>query len=1038
MKCEEGKNVISYKKLKQMQEEYLTDKLNTNQRQIVIGMGTCGLAAGAESVKDAVIDEIEKIGLNDIKIIQTGCLGICAKEPLMEIREADKRTVYGNLNPEKVREIINHHLVSDHIITRWTVDLAADFFARQERIVLKNCGLIDPEDIEEAISVGAYQGLGKALANNTPEEVISELIESQLRGRGGAGFPTGLKWKFAAEAEGDYKYIICNADEGDPGAFMDRSVLEGDPHRLLEGMIIAGYAIGAQKGYIYCRAEYPLAIKRLRKAINGARQLGLLGENILNSGFDFELEIRLGAGAFVCGEETALIASIEGKRGEPRSKPPFPAASGLKDCPTVINNVETFSNIADIIAKGSNWFKKIGTEASPGTKVFALAGKIKNNGLVEVPMGTRLGEVIFDIGGGLENNGQFKAAQTGGPSGGCIPVEHLNVPIDYDSLKELGTIMGSGGLIIMDEQTCMVDLAKYFIDFCKDESCGQCTPCRIGTTRMLEILEKITEGKAKMADLELLQEMGEQIKDSSFCGLGQTAPNPVISTIKYFAKEYEDHINNQYCSSSVCAALFNSPCQNACPANVDVPRYIDLIRQGKYREAYQVVQEENPLVLTCGRVCYNLCENSCNRGAMDEALAVRELKRFVSDYLLKNGDGFPVPQIAKEKDKKVAIVGSGPSGLTAAFYLRKLGYQVTIFEKESVVGGMLALGIPEYRLPHDLLNEEIGVLTAMGVEIVVDTELGKDITLADLKNEGFWAVYLAIGAQLDKPLRLEGRELEGVHSALKLLQEINQGCASDSFEENCSLDIKNKKAAVIGGGNAAIDVARNLVRLGAKEVNIVYRRTKEDMPAHREEIQEAEYEQVKMYCQVNPVKIHGENGKVNKLECVRIKGGAFDNSGRRKPVPEENTNFELEVDLVISAVGQEVDRGFNHGDFQINMTVDQFIAVDDLATTTLPWVFAGGDCVNGPATVVEAIKSGKESARSIDKYLGGDGVIIPDKEIKREISGPILEEEMPRVKMPTILLSERKKGFKEVEKGYSIEQAVEEAERCLRCDVKVK
>jgi NADH-quinone oxidoreductase subunit F len=637
--------------------------------------------------------------------------------------------------------------------------------------------------------------------------------------------------------------------------------------------------------------------------------------------------------------------------------------------------------------------------------------------------------VIFDIGGGLENDGQFKAAQTGGPSGGCIPIEHLNVPIDYDSLQELGTIMGSGGLIIMDDQTCMVDLAKYFIDFCKDESCGQCTPCRIGTTRMLEVLERITKGEGTLHDIDLLIEMGERIKDSSFCGLGQTAPNPVLSTIRYFKEEYKYHIEEGHCDASVCASLFNSPCQNSCPANVDVPIYIDLIRQGKYKKAYKVIQQENPLVLICGRVCYNLCETSCNRNSLDEALAIRELKRFTSDYLLEEEGGFPVPEIEEEKDKEVAVIGSGPSGLTAAFYLRKKGYQVTVYEELSVVGGMLAVGIPEYRLPKDLLNEEIAVLTTMGVEFVVDTKVGEDISLEELKDQGYWAAYLAVGAHIDRSPGIEGEELDGVYSAIDLLKEINLGQ---------DVNMKDKKVAIVGGGNAAIDIARNIVRLGAEEVNIVYRRTQEEMPAHKEEIEEAEYEQVKMHCQVNPLKIVGENGKVSALECVEINGGKFDDSGRRKPVSVKNSNFELDVDIVISAIGQDVDDKFNQSSINIEMGNGSLIEVDEDHSTNISWIFAGGDCVTGPSTVVESIQQGKEAAGSIDKYLGGDGVVVSDKEIERTLSGPILEEEKQRVKMPTILLSERKKGFIEVEKGYSIDQAEEEASRCLRCDVENK
>jgi NADH-quinone oxidoreductase subunit F len=1029
MQAAEINRLTSYDGFKEFQNYLEREQKESQLTKILVGMGTCGIAAGAEDVYDSIMDEIDKKNLKNIEVTKTGCVGLCAKEPVIEIKQGDTSVLYGDVNADRARELINESIIEGNIIKEWEIPEDDPFFSSQSRIVLENCGKIDPESIEEAVINNAYNGLAKAVSMMNPEDVITEIQDSKLRGRGGAGFPTGLKWKFARDNESDQKYVICNADEGDPGAFMDRSVLEGDPHRLLEGMAIAGYAIGADKGYIYCRAEYPLAIKRLKKAIDDAKELGLLGENILGTDFNFDLELRLGAGAFVCGEETALIASIEGKRGEPQPKPPFPAESGLNKKPTIINNVETLSNVPDIISKGESWFRSFGTEESPGTKVFALAGKIKNNGLVEIPMGTKLGEIIFDIGGGLENNGQFKAAQTGGPSGGCIPIEYLNVPIDYESLQELGTIMGSGGLIVMDEQTCMIDLAKYFVDFCKDESCGKCTPCRVGTTRMLEVLERISNGEGTLEDLDLLEEMGEVIQDSAFCGLGQTAPNPVMSTLRYFRDEYEEHILDNYCEASRCASMFDSPCQNACPANVDVPLYIDYIRQGKYKEAYKVIQRENPLALICGRVCYNLCEGACNRNSIDEALAIRELKRFASDYVLKNEGGFPVPEIEEEKNKKVAVVGSGPSGLTTAFYLRKKGYDVTIYESLPVVGGMLAVGIPEYRLPKDLLNEEITVLTTMGVDIVVDTKIGEDITLKELKEKGFEAVYMAVGAHEDRELNLEGSDLEGVYSGVDILRDINLGN---------DLDMKDKKVAIIGGGNVAIDVARNMVRLGADEVNIVYRRTIDDMPAHREEIEEAQYEQVKMNCLVNPVKIKGENGKVKALECVEIEGGEFDTSGRRKPREVKDSNFTMEADVVVTAIGQNVNCNFNCEEVQVDLNDSNLIDIDDSLQTNLDWIFAGGDCVTGPSTVVEAIQHGKDAAREIDMYLGGDGNIISEMDIDRELSGSILEEEKPRVKMPTILLSERKRGFKEVEKGYSEDMAVEESRRCLRCDVENK
>jgi len=501
---------------------------------------------------------------SEVKIVKTGCFGLCEKGPIMVVYP--EGATYSRVTLKDVPEIVDEHLVKGRIVKRLLLgdkeakDVAKSlenvgFFSKQKRIALRNCGIINPENIDEYIAYDGYKALAKVLTEMTPQEVIDVIKKSGLRGRGGAGFPTGLKWQFAAQAEGDEKFVCCNADEGDPGAFMDRSVLEGDPHSVLEAMTIAGYAIGARQGYIYVRAEYPIAVQRLRIAIGQAREYGLLGENIFGTDFSFDIDLRLGAGAFVCGEETALMTSIEGHRGEPRTRPPFPAVKGLFGKPTLLNNVETYANIPVIINKGPEWFASIGTEKSKGTKVFAVGGKINNTGLVEIPMGTTLREVIYDIGGGIPNGKKFKAAQTGGPSGGCIPASHIDTPIDYDSLTELGSMMGSGGLIIMDEDTCMVDIAKFFLEFTVDESCGKCPPCRIGTKRMHEILEKITQGKGEESDIEKLETLANNIKKSALCGLGQTAPNPVLSTLRYFRDEYLAHVREKKCPAGVCKAL---------------------------------------------------------------------------------------------------------------------------------------------------------------------------------------------------------------------------------------------------------------------------------------------------------------------------------------------------------------------------------------------------------------------------------------------------------------------------------------------------
>lgn len=534
---------------------------------VLVCGGTGCTSSGSQQIMETLKDEIKKAGLEqEVSVVQTGCHGLCALGPIMIVYP--DASFYSMVKVEDIPEIVQEHLLKGRVVTRLlyqeTVTPAGvkalidtNFYKKQHRIALRNCGIINPEVIEEYIGTGGYAALGKVLTEMTPDDVIQCLLDSGLRGRGGGGFPTGLKWKLAKQNDADQKYVCCNADEGDPGAFMDRSVLEGDPHAVLEAMAIAGYAIGASQGYIYVRAEYPIAVERLKIAIKQAREMELLGKDIFGSGFDFDIDLRLGAGAFVCGEETALMTSIEGNRGEPRPRPPFPAQKGLFGKPTILNNVETFANIPQIILNGPEWFASMGTEKSKGTKVFALGGKIHNTGLVEIPMGTTLREVIEEIGGGIPNGKKFKAAQTGGPSGGCIPAKHFDIPIDYDNLISIGSMMGSGGLIVMDETDCMVDIAKFFLEFTVEESCGKCTPCRIGTKRMLEILTKITKGTATMEDLDKLEELCYYVKENSACGLGQTAPNPVLSTLRYFRDEYEAHIKEKRCPAGVCKALLS-------------------------------------------------------------------------------------------------------------------------------------------------------------------------------------------------------------------------------------------------------------------------------------------------------------------------------------------------------------------------------------------------------------------------------------------------------------------------------------------------
>ena len=595
--------------------------------QVLICGGTGCTSSGSKKIQEQFQENIKAYGLEgEIKLVQTGCFGLCALGPVVIVYP--EGTFYSQVKPEDVKEIVEEHLLKGRVVERLVynetstpkeeldgaVSLAdTDFYKTQHRVALRNCGVIDPENIEEYIAMDGYAALGKVLTEMTPEQVIEEIKASGLRGRGGGGFPTGFKWSLCAPNKADQKYVVCNADEGDPGAFMDRSVLEGDPHCIIEAMAICGYAIGATKGYVYVRAEYPIAVARLQLAINQAREYGLLGKDIFGSGFDFDLQIRLGAGAFVCGEETALMHSIEGNRGEPKPRPPFPAVKGLFGKPTVENNVETFANVPQIILNGADWFASMGTEKSKGTKVFALGGKIKHTGLVEVPMGTTLREIIYDIGGGIPNGKQFKAAQTGGPSGGCIPASLIDTQIDYDNLTAIGCMMGSGGLIVMDEDTCMVDIAKFFLEFTVDESCGKCTPCRVGTKRLLEMLEKITSGKGTLEDLDKLEELCYYIKSNSACGLGQTAPNPVLATLKFFRNEYEAHVIDKKCPAGVCKDLLTyvidkekcigcGMCARNCP--VDTIKKTDYTAPGHKLPSYEIIPDK---CVKCG-ACMSNCK----------------------------------------------------------------------------------------------------------------------------------------------------------------------------------------------------------------------------------------------------------------------------------------------------------------------------------------------------------------------------------------------------------------------------------------------
>jgi NADH-quinone oxidoreductase subunit F len=1001
-----------------------------NRRNVYIGMATCGIAAGAQKTLEALRKELQSQKI-DAHVATVGCVGMCAKEPLVDVMlPGEERIAYANVHPPMVARIVDEHVAGGQVVGEWALGRYADipFYGKQKRVVLENCGVIDPERIEEYLAIGGYAALAKALASMSQEDVIEEVKRSGLRGRGGAGFLTGLKWEFTYRAPSDVKYVVCNADEGDPGAFMDRSLIEGDPHGLLEGMALCAYSIGAREGYVYCRAEYPLAIHRLKVAIAQAEDYGLLGDHILGSDFSFHLKVKEGAGAFVCGEETALLASIEGQRGEPRPRPPFPAVKGLWGKPTNINNVKSYSYIARIIVNGADWFSSFGMPRSSGTAVFALTGKVRNTGLIEVPMGIKVGEIVYDIGGGILKDKSFKAVQTGGPLGGCLPVQHLNLPVDFDSLKDVGAVIGSGGMIVVDEDTCMVEFCRFFLTFAAAESCGKCTPCRMGGRRMLEILTRITEGNGRPENMDTIKQIAAGMDQGALCSLGQLTPGPVMAALRYFEHEFVEHIVDKKCRAGTCAALTRARCTNACPAGVDVPSYVSLVAQGRYAEALEVHRQRNPFALVCGRVCPAFCETRCRRDDIDEAIAIRAIKRFMADHEMERP--WTPPILESAKTEKVAIVGSGPAGLTAALRLAQAGYRVTVFEKLDIPGGMMAVGIPGYRLSRDILNAEIDNIRRAGVEIRCGQALGRDFTVGSLMDEqGYQAVVLAIGAHISRRLAIEGEDLQGVYHGTSLLCDI-------ALDKPINLD--GKRVVIVGGGDVAIDVARSSWRLGASEVHIVYRRTRQDMPAHKEEIEAAEAEGTVFHFLSNPIRAVGENGRLAAVVIQSQTLGEFDTSGRRRPQPDPEAVWTLEADVLVPAIGQAVDLSCATGP-GIEANKNGTFAVDEALITGRPGVFAAGDAVTGPATVIEAVAQGHRVAVQVDQFLRSGHtekvVTIPGYEVVPQVFNLEEYSKAKRPEMPEISVADRLRSIAEVELGMDEQTIVEECKRCLRCDL---
>lgn len=1026
-------------------------KLLPLKPRIAVGMGTCGSGNGAEGVYHAFADAIDQRGM-DVQLSRVGCFGFCAHEPLVNVWLPGRPLVIlHHIQSNQVDQILDDLAMGniptqlalckieewDHLTAQVHYGFGANevpnwteipFFQGQKKIVLRNCGLICPEDIEEYIAVGGYLSLYKVLIDGTPEVVIEQIKAAKLRGRGGAGYLTGLKWEFLRKAEADAKYVICNADEGDPGAYMNRNEIESDPHSLLEGMLIGAYVMGSHHGIIYVRAEYPLAVHRLNQAIEQAKEYGVLGENILGRGFDFHLELVEGAGAFVCGEETALIASLEGRAGRPRPRPPFPAQKGLWGRPTNINNVETWYNIAPIVAKGPAWFCETGSAKSPGTKVFSLVGKVCNTGLVEMPLGTPLKKFVYNVGGGGSNSRQVKAVQTGGPSGGCIPQELFDTPVDYETLGKLGSIMGSGGMVVMDEDNCMVDVARYFIEFTHSESCGKCVPCRVGLDKSLRILNNFTNGVASEGDLNSLEELGRMIRDVSLCGLGQTAPNPVLTTMRHFRHEFEDHIRAGRCRAGVCQNLALSPCENSCPLHMNIPRFLELYKENRLEEAFESVVMDNPLPASTGRVCQHPCDDRCRRIGIDEAVNMREVHRFIADsiYLTDRFDAMADKIAAKRLEltgHKVAVVGAGPAGLACAFYLSMLGHSVTVYESHAAAGGMLRYALPEYRLPKAVLEREIELIERVGVRFVYNATMGTDIALSELESLHD-AVFLSVGTWKEAPFELPGVELQGVMPALSFLESVAKGAPPEL----------GRRVVVIGGGNAAIDSARTALRLGST-ATVIYRRERKEMPAIPEEIDAAAAEGAHFIFLSAPHRILGERGRVTGIEVFKTRLGEFDSSGRRRPVStDEFQNYKC--DSVILAVGERVDPELA----QVTGLRTKDAGTIDVDRYTLETshgkFYAGGDLITGASNLSNAMGYGKKAARNIDQRLTG---------VKRF---PLLFQEFSYGQTPPAQVSEsrrhhpaerpageRVRSFEEVVYALTAGETLDEASRCLRCDV---
>jgi len=998
---------------------------------IAVGMGTCGIGSGAAEVYAAFKKEIESRNLH-VSLRSVGCFGCCSEEPLVSLYLPAKPLVWlSKVEVADVPLILDSLAEGEYFkpkalckITEWDHHLTfhpygegfeelmhwheVPFFHAQKKLVLRDAGLIDPANIAEYVAVGGYRSLEKVIGGMSRSEVLAEVKDSKLRGRGGAGFSTGMKWELMAKEPGDPKFLICNADEGDPGAYMNRNEMESDPHMLIEGMAIAGYATGAQEGIVYVRAEYPLAVDRLRVAIDQAYQMGLLGDDILGRRFSFNLSV-------------VFFFFF------------FPSQKGFLGRPTTINNLETWCNIPLIIGKGSAWFARIGNPASPGTKVFSLVGKVKNTGLVELPLGEKLTTLIYEAGGGSVNvNKKIKAVQSGGPSGGCIPARLFGSSIDYESLGALGAIMGSGGMVVMDSDNCMVDSARYFLEFTTKESCGTCTPCREGLSQALALVSGICERDGKEEDLQTLKELGLHISDTALCGLGQSAMNPVLTTLNYFPEEYESHIKRHKCEAGTCETLVGELCSNSCPLAMRIPSYIALLKEDRLVEAFTSTLEDNPLPGTLGRICHFHCQMRCRRDDLDGPVHQGELHRYLADTLYKMGQEQDVYQgllgrMPAQTNKRIAIIGAGPAGLSAAFYLRRLGHEVTIYDEHQKAGGVLRYGIPNYRLPKEVLEKELELFTTLGVRFALGKALGRDVQLPSLQADSD-AVILALGSYHHANLDLAGSEGPGYLQGTEVLRLLSEGLQADV----------GRQVVILGGGNVAIDVARSLWRTGCN-VTVAYRRGRDEMPANRSEIEEAFAEGITFVFDVAPSQVlRGADGRIRGLEVHQLQLGSYDLSGRRQRTESEKKSV-LDCDTVIAAIGERVDTPLLT---RLGLSVSKHGYLE--AThygyrTNLENVWAIGDVITGPSTAAQAMGQGKEVARIIDRTLMGIDrfdTLFTTFSYDNTVGKTLYEGKA--INAVKLAPKDRHLSFAEVNRGYTGRQARMEAARCLRCDIKIQ